>query len=224
MSRPLRVDPNPLLGNPSGVVRPEQITAPAIHRRSLNTERRTLRDLRNRQPAREAIAGLDHHLEIFGFTKGQFSLLDLLGALLEITGPCHLTIATWTAASYGLQSLAAMLQRGDVLGTRWLIDFSMARREPAMTAQLREAFGPDNIRVAQNHAKFCLLQNAAWKLVLRSSMNLNMNPRYEDFQVADDPELCRFLNTLLDQIWAVQPQKLADAKPYEIVKFWENQM
>lgn len=37
--------------------------------------------------------------------------------------------------------------------------------------------------------------------------------------------LCRFLNGLLDQIWAVQPQKLADAAPYEIVNsFTSDQM
>ena len=172
----------------------------------------------------EAIAGLDRETEIFGFTKGQFSLLDLLAALFEVTGPAHLSISTWTAATYEIQSLAAMLQRGDILGSRWLIDFSMARREPAITAQLREVFGRDAIRVAQNHAKWCILQNADWRLVLRSSMNLNMNPRFEDFQVAHDPELAAFLNSILDQIWAIQPQKLADAAPYEIVKHFRDEM
>lgn len=220
----LKPDTNPLFRQTSGVVKPESITAPTVHRRELPTARRELRDLRKRQTAREAIAGLDHTTEIFGFTKGQFSLLDLIGAVLDTTGPAHLSISTWTAAPYELQSLGAMLQRGDILGTRWLIDFSMARREPATTAQLRETFGPDNIRVAQNHAKWAIFQNPTWRVVLRSSMNLNMNPRFEDFQIAHDPDLAKFLNALLDQIWAIQPQKLADAKPYDIVKFFDAKM
>ncbi|MCE5268661.1 MAG: hypothetical protein LLG00_12325 [Planctomycetaceae bacterium] len=206
------------------MVRPESITAKAVHARGLNTARREIRDLRSRQPAREAIAGLDHETEIFGFTKGQFSLLDLIGAVFEITGPAHLSISTWTAASYEIQSLLAMLQRGDILGTRWLIDFSMARREPATTAQLRDAFGADNIRVAQNHAKWCIIQNPQWRVVLRSSMNLNMNPRFEDFQIAHDPELAAFLNSILDQVWAIQGRELADRNPYDIVKFFNDKM
>ena len=46
-----------------------------------------------------------------------------------------------------------------------------------MTAQMREKLGRDNIRVAQTHSKFALFQNADWKVCLRTSMNLNMNPR-----------------------------------------------
>jgi hypothetical protein len=220
----LKQTANPLFTPLSGMVRPESITAKMTLRRKMNASRRDLRDLRSKQPAREAIAGLDHAVEIFGFTKGQFSLLDLIGAVVEITGPAHLSISTWTAASHEIESLSAMAQRGDILGTRWLIDFSMARREPATTAQLREAFGPDNIRVAQNHAKWCLIQNTTWRIVLRSSMNLNMNPRFEDFQIAHDPELAAFLNGILDQIWAIQSKNLADRKPYEIVQYFNDNM
>lgn len=104
------------------------------------------------------------------------------------------------------------------------LDFSMARREPAITAQLREAFSPENIRVAQNHAKWCIFQNPEWKIVLRSSMNLNMNPRFEDFQIAHDPELAGFLNGILDQIFAIQKKELAMGKPYDIVKQFNEEM
>jgi hypothetical protein len=186
--------------------------------------KREPRDLRQKQTAAEAISGLDHETEIFGFTKGQFSLLDLIGACLDVTGPAHLSISTWTCAPHEIASLAAMLQRGTVTGTRWLIDFSMARRDPAATSQLWAAFGRDNVRVAQNHAKFFVLQNPAWKLVCRSSMNLNMNPRYEDFQIGHDPELATFLNRLLDEIWATQRKEMAEARPYEIVKHFDADM
>jgi len=80
------------------------------------------------------------------------------------------------------------------------------------------------VRVAQNHAKFAIFQNKTWRIVLRSSMNLNMNPRFEDFQIAHDPELATFLNAILDEIWAKQKKELADAKPYEIVKHFRDEM
>lgn len=146
----------------------------------------------------------------------------MLQAVLRRIGPAHLSISTWTAASHELESLATMIRRGDITGTRWLIDFSMARREPARTSQMREMFGWDNIRVAQIHAKFALLQSPTWKIVLRSSMNLNMNPRCEDFQIAHDPELAAFFNAILDEIFATQKKELADARPYDIIKTLED--
>lgn len=220
----LQPTPNPLFLSNDGEVKLDRLAAATVHRRKLNTARRELRDLRNKQAAANAIAGLDHETEIFGFTKGQFSLLDLIGAVLPITGPVHFSISTWTAATFEIRSLGAMALRGDITGTRWLVDFSMARREPAITAQLRDAFGRDNIRVAQVHAKFCLFQNAAWRLVLRTSMNLNMNPRYEDFQIAHDPDLAGFLNTILDEIFAAQTKHMADARPYDIQKHFAKDL
>ena len=70
--------------------------------------KREIRDARKTTTAVEAIAGLDHETEIFGFTKGQFSLLNLLEAVLMVTGPAHLSLSTWTAASYEVEGLAAM--------------------------------------------------------------------------------------------------------------------
>ena len=64
----------------------------------------------------------------------------------------------------------------------------------------------------------------AWKLVCRSSINLNVNPQYEDFQIAHDVELAAFLNRLLDEIWAKQTKEMAEAKPYEIVKHFDADM
>jgi hypothetical protein len=100
----------------------------------------------------------------------------------------------------------------------------MARREPATTHQLRDTLGNDNVRVAQTHAKFALFQNAQWQIVLRSSMNLNMNPRYEDFQIAHDPELAAFIGNIMDEIWRKQPKELAEANPYSIVKYFKDEM
>lgn len=214
---PLKLTQNTLFRGSSGEVDLAKLKSPMTHRRKLNTARRELRDVRKVKSAAEAIAGLDHETEIFGFTRGQFSLLDLLVAIQRLTGPAHLTISTWTAAQHELDTLYTFLQRGDFTGTRWLIDFSMARRETAMTAQMRDRFGWENIRVAQIHAKFQVIQNADWKLVLRSSMNLNMNPRCEDFQIAHDPELAAFLNGIADEIFAKQPKELADARPYAII-------
>lgn len=220
----LKLNQNSLFTDPSKAVDLTRLAAASTLRRKRSDRKREVRDLRKTETALEAIAGFDHEIEIYGFTKGQFSLLNLIQAVFLYTGPAHLSLSTWTAASHEIESLAAMEARGDIVGQRLLIDFSMARREPAMTAQMRTKLGQQNIRVAQTHSKFCVFQNADWKVVLRSSMNLNMNPRNEDFTLAHDPELATFLNTILDEIWAKQKSEMADQAPYEIIKHWQNDL
>jgi hypothetical protein len=215
---------NPLLVDSCKAVDLTRLKAPATLRHMRSAATRKLRDMRRTESATKALEGFDRETEIFGFTKGQFSLLNLIQALFAISGPAHLSLSTWTAASHEIESLQAMAARGTITGLRCLIDFSMARREPAMTAQMREKLGRDNIRVAQTHSKFAIFQNALWKIVLRSSMNLNMNPRNEDFTVAHDPPLATFLNDILDEIWAKQRAEVADQKPYEIIKHWNNDL
>ena len=45
--------------------------------------------------ARDTIAGFGPDMDVAGLTYGQFSLIDLIQAALEITGPADVTISTW---------------------------------------------------------------------------------------------------------------------------------
>ena len=199
------------------------IAAPNILRRPRQTHARELRLLRRKESAAEAVAGLDRETELYGFTKGQFSLLDLLVACLEITGPVDFTLSTWTAARHEITQLAALRDAGKLRSMRWLCDWTFVRRDPEAAHMVRTAFGADAIRVAQCHSKFAIFSNRRWKLCLRTSMNLNMNPRTEDFTLAHDPPLARFLETWLEEIWQAQSQTLADAhRAADVRHFFRN--
>ena len=69
---------------------------------------------------------------------------------------------------------------------------------------MREFFGDDCIRTCRSHAKFATITNARWNLAVRTSMNLNHNPRLENMEISDDPDLCRFFTTIADEIFAEQ--------------------
>ena len=116
-----------------------------------------------------------------------------------------------------------MKQRGELVAVRWLVDMTFCRRDPEATAAIRQDFGADAIRVAHVHAKFALFYNETWKLVLRTSMNLNMNPRTEDFHLAHDPELFDFIHGVMDRIWKLQPRTLAQAKPGTISQAFKKE-
>lgn len=162
---------------------------------------REIKKLYRVKTATEAIGTLFPGCAIFGITKGQFSLIELIAAVLAQTGPADLFISTWTAAGSDLTDANALLESGLIRRLRFLVDHTFQRRKPAFAAKIRELFGPESVRVTRNHAKFILVENDQWNIVVKTSMNLNFNPRLEDFDIQDDPRLAGFLRGLMDEIF-----------------------
>ena len=217
----MKITSNPILAEKQRFLDLGNVDFTAQHRKPISEQRRLML-LWRRQSAVNAVKGLDHEHEIFGFTKGQFSLLDLIKAILTHTGPADVSLSTWTASRTEAIELTAMKAAGTLRTMRWLVDLTFVRRDPEAAHAIRQAFGVEAIRVANVHSKFCLFKNDAWRLVLRGSFNLNMNPRTEDFTIAHDPELFAFIETMLAKVWAHQPGSLDKHRPYEIHKIFKE--
>lgn len=160
-------------------------------------------------PAEEVAARIRAGCRVFGFTKGQFSLLDLVKAVGLKTGPVHLTISTWTAGSRDTENVGMLRDQGLFLSLRLLVDRSFATRQAQYCETVRRVFGDEAIRCTRTHAKFALLRNDTWNVVIRSSMNLNRNPRFEQFDIDDDPVLADFLQAHCDEMSETMPAGLA---------------
>lgn len=216
----LDTTPNRLLEAPA-----DQVADPAVIRTATIKRpiaKRARLEMMRQQSAAEAVAGLGRDgAELFGLTRGQFSLADLLVAILDKTGPACLAVSTWTAAHTDVERVMALLESGQITSCRWLVDQTLPRRTPALAAQIRKLFGDDAIRVTKTHAKFATIVNDDWQVALRSSMNLNQNPRLESFQVGHDPELTAFMQAALDDIWRRQHRSITDA-PASIQTAWWN--
>lgn len=221
------MNPMPDRQNPLFADAAETVADPDVIRRGhcvlVKKRYREIRDLRRKESAAEAVAGLDlDGREIFGLTKGQFSMIDLLDAVLTTTGPAAVAISTWTAANTDVSATLAMIASGRITRARWLVDLTFVRRCPQLAGRIREAFGADAIRVTRNHAKFAVLANERWRVVVRTSMNLNHNPRLENFTVAHDPELADFLLAALDDVWQSQKRTLADGQHENMNSWWHR--
>tara|TARA_E500000331_G_C16839016_1_gene532691 strand:- start:111 stop:482 length:372 start_codon:yes stop_codon:yes gene_type:complete len=88
--------------------------------------------------------------------------------------------------------------------------------------KIRDNFGMDSVRVAANHSKFALIKAGEWRLVLFTSMNLNYNPRFENFQIRHDPQLFKFHADILDTLWKKQSKKAALDSPHSLQIKFEN--
>lgn len=214
-ANPLLFDWAPPVADP-GVIQKATIKRPIAQRKRV--------EMLRQESAAEAVATLERDgMELFGLTRGQFSLADLLVAILDKTGPAALSISTWTAAHADVQRMMALLESGAITGCRFLVDQTFVRRVPALAAQIRRLFGDDAVRITKTHAKFCTVVNDGWQVAIRSSMNLNQNPRLESFQLGHDPELCQFLKAALDDIWQRQDRRLQDASSSEQSRWWNDE-
>lgn len=121
-------------------------------------------------------------------------MIDAILACLDQTGPAHLSVWTWTIAEYEVQCMDRLRMDQRLLSGRLVIDFGARVKNSALIRQWKNTFGQESVRYARNHAKIATIQNDDWRLLLRGSMNLNYNPRFEQFDLTEggaDFELIR---------------------------------
>ena len=152
--------------------------------------------------ARDALADFGRGKETYCLTFGQFSLMDAVEAILEKTGPADVALSTWTAPAADLSRSSESLRSGRFRSMRMVVDCSFGQRQPGYLAQVRRLFGDDAIRSTRTHAKFVVITNDEWSVAVRTSMNLNENPRLESIEVSDDPALAGFLLDVVDDLFA----------------------
>lgn len=127
-------------------------------------------------------------------TKGQFSMLELIRAVIAQTGAADVMLSTWTFGIRDAEMAAWLIRSGDIRSFKFLVDHSFPVREHKYCKRIQELFGNDSIVLSKVHAKFATIRNDNWDVCLTGSMNLNRNPRWEHFTLWDSKEACNFLD------------------------------
>ena len=151
--------------------------------------------------ARESIGDLAKGSDTFILTYGQFSLIDALIAVLRQTGPADVSISTWTAAHAHLERAAELMQTDLIRSFKMIVDRSFEGRQPEYARHMRKLFGPQCIRAIRTHAKFILIRNEQWNVVIRTSMNLNHNARLENIEISEDRGFAEFFQSVVDDVF-----------------------
>lgn len=146
---------------------------------------RTLREPKAAARTSLASVGVPKPGEVlFTLTAGQWSLLDLIRACLDATGPAAVRLSTWTTGVRDAENAAWLLTTGAMTSLQVFTDSGFPAREPDYTARVVALWGLDSIIVTETHAKVATIRAPGWTLAIESSMNLNRNPRYENATIA----------------------------------------
>ena len=175
---------------------------PSVCRRDQVHSRREVRRCLAEPIAAVAIGTLTPGCELYGLTKGQFSLVDVVVALLAQTGPANVVVSSWTAAGSDISFANQLLTDGRICSLRFIMDYSFQTRQPAYCTALLERFGAGAIRATKTHAKFVLITNEKWNISVRTSMNLNENRRMENFEISDDAGLMAYLMGFVEEVFS----------------------
>jgi hypothetical protein len=194
-----------------------------VHRRTPRADKRIINNALTVQSAAEALGKITRGCEIYALCTGQFSLVDVIQHALKATGAARLVVSTWTAAAADVEIAYRLLTDGAIESMRFVVDFSFPARQPAYCQALRERFGDAAIVVTKNHAKFVLVCNRRWSVVIRMSMNLNLNRRLENIELSDDKQMAEFLESVVDGLFAAEPAGASlDRRPIENIKHFQE--
>lgn len=167
-------------------------------------KKQAFRDIRNAKlaTAREAIGKIEKNQDVYCLTFGQFSVIDALVHILDEVGPADVTVATWTAADAHLDRARDLIAASSIKSLRLIVDRSFKNRQPGFYHQMRNEFGADCIREFKTHAKFMLIRSATHDVVVRTSMNLNENPRLENIEITENRDFAEYFEDVVTAIFA----------------------
>lgn len=164
---------------------------------------RAIRAVESFKTAGEAIGPIVAGASMFAITRGQWSMLDAVLWCLDQVGPARLSLWTWTIADYEIDVFNRMRDDGRVTDGRLVIDAAArGKNRPLLDAWMCR-FGAGSVRYVVNHAKIATIETDAYRLLLRGSMNLNFNARFEQFDLSEGGPAFDLVRQIEDELPAL---------------------
>ncbi|MCR4341152.1 MAG: hypothetical protein NUW01_14845 [Gemmatimonadaceae bacterium] len=150
---------------------------------SATSSRRT-RAVESFRTAADAIGPVHAGMSVFAITRGQFSMIDAVQHVITACAPACVSLWTWTIADYEIQAFTSLLS-ADIASAELLIDSGARQKNHALIQAWIDRFGQASVRHVRNHAKIAMVEGRGLRVLLRGSMNLNFNPRFEQLDVTE---------------------------------------
>jgi hypothetical protein len=174
------------------------------------------------QTAAECIGPCTAGMSLFAITRGQWSMLDAILHVLDCVGPASVSLWTWTVAEYEVQVLSRLRMDRRILSGRLVIDHGARNKNAVIIAEWKARFGCDSVRYVVNHAKIATVETpSGLQFLLRGSMNLNFNPRFEQFDISEGGPAFQLVKQIEDELLDLD-DKCSGADAYESTKLNES--
>ena len=167
--------------------------------------------------ASECIGEITPNMGLFAMTRGQFSMVDAIFSCLDQAGPSEITVWTWTVAEYEMECMDKLMRDGRVTKGTLIIDAGARGKNRGLLAMWQKTFGKDSVRYVVNHAKIATIKSEKFSLLLRGSMNLNFNPRFEQFDITEGGEDFELVHQIESEL-PILADNCGGAEPFKASK------
>jgi hypothetical protein len=168
--------------------------------------------------AAEAIGPITPGLSLFALTRGQWSMIDAILHVLDCVGPSAVSTWTWTVAEYEVEVLTRLRRDERITAGRLVIDYGARNKNAGIIREWKDTFGPESVRYCVNHAKIAMVESASgFRCLLRGSMNLNFNPRFEQFDLTEGGPDFDLVRSIEDEL-PVLPDSVTGEQAYAASK------
>lgn len=138
----------------------------------------------------EVLALIDHGRTIHWVSEGDWSMHQLLEALLERTGPAEVWISSYAFSELPARTIANLRALGTISRLHCIIDSRIDVRSASALTILRNT--STRLKLCHTHAKVTILKNKEWLIAVSGSANYTVNKRYEAGMITTDPTVSSF--------------------------------
>jgi len=174
--------------------------SPARVGRASSAAGRRSRAVESFRNAADTIGPVHAGMSVFAITRGQFSMIDAISHVLDAVGRARVSVWTWTIAEYEVTVFEGLRNDGRIADGLLVIDGGAREKNAHLIRAWGSTFGRGSVRYVRNHSKIATVEGAGLRVLLRGSMNLNLNPRFEQLDVTEggaDFELVRRIESEL---------------------------
>lgn len=144
----------------------------------------------------EVLRDLKQNWSVHYYSKGAWSMHEMLEYLLQITGPADVSLTTWTASETPMRNIIRLIAGGQIRSLTALFDHRIDRRKPK-TLQLAMGMNA-RIGLVKCHAKVLVITNENWAVSVVASANLTRNPRLEAGVICTGRDVAEFHKTWIE--------------------------
>lgn len=181
---------------------------PKTHRQQLAAARRAKTAVETFKTFTATMDGvsIEPGFALFGVTRGQFSMIDVIRFFVDRLAPAEVSVWTWAIASYEVEAFEYFYQTSKITAATLIVDRSAEDRNAVLIDRWRDRFGVDRVKVCKTHAKIATIAGAGFRVLARGSMNLNENPRFEQFDISEGGKPFELVKQIEHEIPVMPPR------------------
>ena len=138
----------------------------------------------------DTISLLDEGKSVHWLSDGDWSMHDMLLALLQKSGPADVYLSSYSFSEYPARLIAEQISQGIIRSLYCLIDKRLDVRSASALTIIKNM--STRLELVNTHAKVTVIENDKMMIVVNGSANYTTNKRYESGIVVMDRETANF--------------------------------